>query len=45
MKEIYLMRHSESLKCNNTENLDSLQLQNEKWTLTENGENIAKKNL
>lgn len=43
MKEIYLMRHSESLKCNNTENLDSLQLQNEKWTLTENGENIAKK--
>lgn len=42
MKQIYVMRHSESLKCNNIENGDSLQVQNEKWTLTENGENIAK---
>lgn len=36
------MRHSEPLKCNNIENSDSLQIQNEKWALTENGENIAK---
>lgn len=36
------MRHQEPLKCNNIENKDSLQLQNEKWSLTENGENIAK---
>lgn len=42
MKQIYVMRHSEPLKCNNIENSDSLQVQNEKWTLTENGENIAK---
>ena len=42
MKQIYVMRHSEPLKCNNIENGDSLQVQNEKWTLTENGENIAK---
>lgn len=42
MKTIYMMRHSESLKCNNIENNDSLQLQNEKWALTVNGENIAK---
>ena len=42
MKQIYVMRHSEPLKCNNNENGDSLQVQNEKWTLTENGENIAK---
>ncbi len=42
MKVIYMMRHSEPLKCNNIENNDSLQLQNEKWTLTKNGENIAK---
>lgn len=42
MKTIYMMRHSEPLKCNNIENSDSLQIQNEKWALTENGENIAK---
>ena len=43
MTTIYFMRHSEALKTNNIENNDSLQLQNEKWVLTENGENIAKK--
>lgn len=42
MKTIYVMRHSEPLKCNNIENNDSLQLQNEKWALTVNGESIAK---
>ena len=42
MKIIYMMRHSEPLKCNYIENNDSLQLQNEKWTLTMNGESIAK---
>lgn len=43
MTTIHLMRHSEALKPKNVNNNDSLQLQNEKWTLTENGENIAKK--
>lgn len=43
MKEIYLMRHSEPLKCINIQNNDSLQLQNEKMSLTENGEKNAKK--
>lgn len=42
MTTIYLLRHSESLKVTNIENNDSLQLQNEKWGLTINGENIAK---
>lgn len=42
MTRIYLLRHSEALKVNNIENSDSLQLQNEKWVLTINGENIAK---
>lgn len=41
---IYFMRHSEALKSNNINNSDSLQLQNEKWPLTINGENIAKEN-
>ena len=35
------MRHSEPLKPINLENKDSLQLQNEKWSLTKNGEQIA----
>jgi len=39
---IYFMRHSEALKYNNVSNNDSLQLQNEKWILTKNGEEIAK---
>ncbi len=42
MTTVYLLRHSEPLKVNNIENNDSLQLQNEKWGLTINGENIAK---
>lgn len=42
MKTIYLMRHSESLKPIMISNNDSLQLQNEKWVLTEKGEQIAK---
>lgn len=42
MTTVYLLRHSEPLKVNNIENSDSLQLQNEKWGLTINGENIAK---
>ena len=42
MTTIYLMRHSETLKYNNINNNDSLQIQNEKWPLTVNGENIAK---
>ena len=42
MKSIYVMRHSEPIKYNNIENNDSLQLQNEKMILSENGKNIAK---
>lgn len=42
MTTIYLMRHSESQKPVNINNSDSLQIQNEKWTLTVNGERIAK---
>ena len=42
MATIYFMRHSEVLKYNNINNIDSLQIQNEKWPLTEKGENIAK---
>ena len=42
MTTIYFMRHSETLKPENIINNDSLQLQNEKWVLTEKGEIIAK---
>lgn len=42
MTTIYFMRHSESLKPINIKNSDPLQVQNEKWVLTMNGENIAK---
>lgn len=42
MKTIYFMRHSETLKFNNINNNDSLQLQNEKYPLTTNGENLVK---
>ena len=42
MTTIYFMRHSEALKYNNINNNDSLQLQNEKWILSKNGEEIAK---
>lgn len=43
MKELYFMRHSEALKFININNNDSLQLQNEKWPLSEKGEELAKK--
>jgi 2,3-bisphosphoglycerate-dependent phosphoglycerate mutase len=42
MTIVYLMRHSETLKYNNINNSDSLQVQNEKWPLTIDGENLAK---
>lgn len=42
MTAIYFMRHSEALKYNNVNNTDNLQVQNEKWPLTINGETIAK---
>ena len=42
MTTIYFMRHSEALKYNSINNSDSLQIQNEKWPLTEKGESIAK---
>lgn len=41
MTEVYLLRHSETLKVNNIENDDSLQLKNEKMILSINGEKIA----
>ncbi len=43
MKTIYFMRHSEPLKIVNINNSDSLQVQNEKWGLTINGEKLAEK--
>ena len=42
MTTIYFMRHSEALRFNNINNNDKLQIQNEKWPLTINGENIAR---
>lgn len=42
MATVYFMRHSETLKPKNIKNDDTLQLQNEKWVLTVNGDNIAK---
>lgn len=42
MTTVYFLRHSETLKTVNVNNNDPLQLQNEKWPLTINGENIAK---
>ena len=43
MKEIYFMRHSEPLKPTNINTSDTLQIQNEKWGLTINGEKLAEK--
>ena len=43
MTEVYLLRHSETLKVNNVENNDSLQLKNEKMILSINGEKLAYK--
>lgn len=41
MTTIYFMRHSKALKYINLNNNDSLQIQNEKWPLTIEGEEIA----
>ena len=42
---IYLIRHSKSLKVNNNLNNDNLQIQNEKSSLSIEGEQIAKEKL
>lgn len=41
---IYLIRHSKTLKVNNNLNNDNLQIQNEKSSLSIEGEQIAKEN-
>ncbi len=45
MTTIYLIRHSKPLKVNNTFNNDNLQIQNEKLSLSIEGEQIAKEKL
>lgn len=45
MTTIYLIRHSKPLKVNNTFNNDSLQIQNEKSSLSIEGEQIAHEKL
>lgn len=45
MTTIYLIRHSKPLKINNAFNNDNLQIQNEKSSLSIEGENIAKEKL
>lgn len=45
MTTIYLIRHSKPLKVNNTFNNDSLQIQNEKSSLSIEGEQIAQEKL
>ena len=45
MTTIYLIRHSKPMKVNNTFNKDNLQLQNEKSSLSIEGEQIAKDKL
>lgn len=45
MTTIYLIRHSKPLKVNNEHNRDSLQLQNEKQSLSIEGEQIASEKL
>lgn len=42
MTTIYLIRYSKTLKVNNTLNNDNLQIQNEKYCLSIEGEQIAK---
>ena len=42
MTTIYLIRHSKTLKVNNTLNNDNLQIQNEKYCFSIEGEQIAK---
>ena len=41
MTTIYLMRHSETFKPYNINNTDNLQIQNEKWPLSKEGEKLA----
>lgn len=45
MTTIYLIRHSKTLKTKNDLNTDNLQLQNEKYSLSLEGEQIAYKKL
>ena len=45
MNTVYLIRHSKPLKVNNEFNNDNLQIQNEKSSLSIEGENIAKEKL
>lgn len=45
MTTIYLIRHSKPLKVNNTFNKDSMQIQNEKSSLSIEGEQIAQEKL
>ena len=45
MTTLYLIRHSKPLKVNNNSNKDSLQIQNEKLSLSVEGENIAREKM
>ena len=45
MTTIYLIRHSKTLKVNNVSNKDDLQIQNEKYSLSIEGEHIAEDKL
>ena len=45
MTTIYLIRHSKPIKVNNTFNSDSLQIQNEKSSLSIEGEQLAQEKL
>ena len=45
MTIVYLIRHSKTLKVNNNHNIDNLQIQNEKQSLSIEGEQIAKERL
>ena len=45
MTTIYLIRHSKTLKVNNEFNNDNLQIQNEKYSLSIEGEQIAQDKL
>ena len=45
MTTIYLIRHSKPLKVNNAFNSDNLQIQNEKSSLSIEGEQIAQEKL
>ena len=45
MTTIYLIRHSKTLKVNNAFNSDNLQIQNEKYSLSIEGEQIAREKL